>query len=42
MKFPTFEEFKKLKKINEKKEDQEYSYGCVMGYFSASDTINVL
>lgn len=34
-------EFKnKLKKINEKKEDQQYSYGCVMGYFN--DDVNNL
>ena len=27
-------EFKnKLRKLNEKKEDQQYSYGCIMGYF---------
>lgn len=34
-------EFKnKLKKINEKKEDQQYSYGCIMGYFN--DDVNNL
>jgi hypothetical protein len=39
-KFPTFEEFK-LKLIKEKSEDQQYSYGCVMGYFSLSDSIDI-
>lgn len=32
-KFPTFEEFK-LQLLNEKSEDQQYSYGCIMGYFN--------
>lgn len=30
--FPTFEEFK-LQLLNEKTEDQDYSYGCIMGFF---------
>ena len=30
--FPTFEEFK-LQLLKEKKENQDYSYGCIMGYF---------
>lgn len=29
---PTFKQFKKL--LNEKKEDQQYSKGCIMGYFN--------
>lgn len=44
MDFPTFEQFRdelRAKAINEKSEDQSYEYGCVMGYFSESDTIPV-